>query len=205
MQEAADGADVAEDGAAAAEITSEEESPDSAISLLLQSYREALVSNDESKVAEIEAFLKSVEDEKASLENKVAALSAELSVQKDRILRIGADFDNFRKRTETERLSLVSSAQGEVVESLLPVLDNFVRAKAQIKVETEGEEKINSSYQSIYKQFIEILTSLGVSPVETVGNPFDPLVSYLLPFNCETDCYFFFISFALCYGYGGIR
>lgn len=197
MQEAADGAAVAEDGAAAAEITSEEESPDSAISLLLQSYREALVSNDESKVAEIEAFLKSVEDEKASLENKVAALSAELSVQKDRILRIGADFDNFRKRTETERLSLVSNAQGEVVESLLPVLDNFQRAKAQIKVETEGEEKISSSYQSIYKQFIEILTSLGVSPVETVGNPFDPLVSYFTFFHSIVKLIAFFFFFPL--------
>ena len=103
--------------------------------------------------------------------------SQELSIEKDRILRISADFDNFRKRTERDRLSLVTNAQGEVVESLLPVLDNFERAKTQIKVETEGEEKINNSYQSIYKQFNEILTSLGVEPVETVGTPFDPLVS----------------------------
>lgn len=109
----------------------------------------------------------------------MACLSAELSVERDRILRISADFENFRRRTDRERLSLVTNAQGEVVESLLPVLDNFERAKAQIKVETEGEEKINNSYQSIYKQFIEILDSLGVVPVETVGIPFDPLVSYL--------------------------
>jgi molecular chaperone GrpE len=58
-------------------------------------------------------------------------------------------------------------------------LDNFERAKAQIKIETDGEEKVNNSYQSIYKQFMEILSSLGVVPVETIGNPFDPLVSYL--------------------------
>lgn len=122
----------------------------------------------------------------------MAAVSAELSIQKDRILRISADFDNFRKRTQTERLNLVSNAQGEVVESLLPVLDNFQRARAQIKVETEGEEKIKNSYQSIYKQFIEILDSLGVVPVETVGNPFDPMVSYLLSFSCASDCNFLF-------------
>lgn len=145
--------------------------------MLLQSYKEALANNDEVKIAELESSLKSIEDEKIELEGKIASLSQELTIEKDRILRIGADFDNFRKRTERDRLSLVTNAQGEVVESLLPVLDNFERAKTQIKVETEAEEKINNSYQSIYKQFIEILTSLGVEPVETVGTPFDPLVS----------------------------
>ncbi|KAK3405295.1 protein GrpE isoform X1 [Eucalyptus grandis] len=172
----ADGAVVSEDGAAADEITDTEEKAASAVLISLQSYKEALASNDESKVAEIEAFLKSIEDEKSALESKVSRLSAELSVERDRILRISADFENFRRRTERERLSLVTNAQGEVVENLLPVLDNFERAKAQIKVETEGEEKINNSYQNISKQFIEILGSLGVVPVETVGTPFDPLL-----------------------------
>ena len=144
---------------------------------MLQSYNEALARNDESKVAGIEAFLKSIEDEKVDLEKKMASLLEKLSIEKDRILKISADFDNFPKRTERERFSLVTNAQGEVWENLVPVLNNFVRAKAQIKVETEGEEKINNSYQSIYKQFMEILGSLGVEPVETVGNPFDPLVS----------------------------
>lgn len=159
------------------ELSDAGEIPASPLLLLLQSYKEALTNNDEVKVAELESSLKSFEDEKVGLEGKIASLSEELSVAKDRILRIGADFDNFRKRTERDRLSLVSNAQGEVVESLLPVLDNFERAKAQIKVETEAEEKISNSYQSIYKQFIEILTSLGVEPVETVGKFFDPLVS----------------------------
>ncbi|GMH26698.1 hypothetical protein Nepgr_028541 [Nepenthes gracilis] len=143
-------------------------------SLLL--YKEAIQNNEESKIAEVEVLLKSIEDEKNELEKRVALLSEELLMEKDRILRISADFDNFRKRTERERLSLVTNAQGEVVENLLPVLDNFERAKAQIKIETEGEEKISSSYQSIYKQFVEILTSIRVMPVETVGKPFDPLM-----------------------------
>ncbi|KAG4176157.1 hypothetical protein ERO13_A11G224204v2 [Gossypium hirsutum] len=164
------------DDTAADESSDVEETSSSAISSLLQSYKEALASNDESKVADIEALLKSIEDEKVDLEKKMASLSEELSTEKDRVLRIGADFDNFRKRTERERLSLVANAQGEVLENLLPVLDNFERAKAQIKVKTEGEEKINNSYQSIYKQFMEILGSLGVEPVDTVGNPFDPML-----------------------------
>lgn len=153
-----------------------DEKPVSAVAASLELYREALAGSDESKIAEIESFLKSVEDEKIGLEKKLASLSEELSIEKDRILRISADFDNFRKRTERERSSLVTNAQGEVVENFLSVLDNFERAKTQIKVETEGEEKINNSYQNIYKQFVEILTSLGVVPVGTVGNPFDPLL-----------------------------
>ncbi|KAJ0977537.1 hypothetical protein J5N97_013011 [Dioscorea zingiberensis] len=165
----------AENGSNEDDIDAEEEVASVVLSSL-QSYKEALAYDDQSKVAEIEAFLLSIEDEKNALTNKVAALSQELAIERDRILRISADFDNFRKRTQKERLSLMSNVQGEVVESLLPVLDNFERAKDQIKVETDGEAKINDSYQSIYKQFMEILASLGVEVVQTVGNPFDPLL-----------------------------
>lgn len=168
-----------DDGANGGSIVDTEEKVASAVMVSPQSYKEALANNDQSKIAEIEAFLQSIETEKNALAIKVATLSEELSIERDRIRRISADFDNFRKRTERERLSLMTDAQGEVIESLLLVLDNFERAKTQIKVETEGEEKINKSYQSIYKQFLEILNSLGVEAVETVGNPFDPLVSCL--------------------------
>ncbi|KAJ0243733.1 GrpE protein [Hirschfeldia incana] len=143
---------------------------------LLSSYKEALAENNEEKIVEIEASLKSIEDEKFQLQEKVATLSNELTVERDRLIRISADFDNFRKRNERERLNLVSNAQGEVVENLLAVLDNFERAKSQIKVETEGEERVTNSYQSIYKQFVEILGSLGVVTVETVGKQFDPML-----------------------------
>ncbi|GFP82108.1 protein grpe [Phtheirospermum japonicum] len=174
IEENTDGA-VDVDSSSESEDTVPEE-PTSVVVASLNQYKEALANNDDSKIAEVESFLKTIEDEKIELERKVATLSEELSYEKDRVLRIVADFDNFRKRTERERASLVSNAQGEVVESLLGVLDNFERAKAQIKIETEGEEKVNNSYQSIYKQFVEILGSLGVVPVETVGKPFDPML-----------------------------
>ncbi|KAJ3679532.1 hypothetical protein LUZ60_017543 [Juncus effusus] len=153
----------------------ENPNPNSALLQTLESFKEALITNDKSKVSEIESFLLSIEQEKNSLSSKISALELELSIERDRILRISADFDNFRKRTEKEKLNLMDNVKGEVLEGLLAVLDNFERAKTQIKVETEGEEKINASYQSIYKQFMEILRSLGVKDVETLGTPFDPL------------------------------
>jgi molecular chaperone GrpE len=56
------------------------------------------------------------------------------------------------------------------------MVDNFERAKSSIKTETEGEEKIDNSYQGIYKQFVEIMKALGVVAVDTVGKEFDPKV-----------------------------
>ncbi|KAJ4849378.1 hypothetical protein Tsubulata_019096 [Turnera subulata] len=165
-----------EDASSTEKASDSDDAPPSVIISSLQAYKEALASNNESQIAEIEAFLKSFEDEKTETQKKVAALTEELAAERDRVLRISADFDNFRKRTERERLSLVTNSQGEVVEKFLPVLDNFERAKTQIKAETEGEAKINNSYQSVYKQFMEILGSLRVVPVDTVGNPFDPML-----------------------------
>nr|XP_043621432.1 protein GrpE-like isoform X2 [Erigeron canadensis] len=159
------------------EIDGADKSSPASILAALESYKEALADNDASKLSQIESHFKSLEEDKLVLKTQLATLSEELSSAKDRVLRISADFDNFRKRTERERISLVANAQGEVVENLLPVLDNFQRAKAAIKVENEKEETINNSYQSIYKQFVEILNSLGVVPVETTGQPFDPLAN----------------------------
>ncbi|KAI3989981.1 hypothetical protein MKX01_003684 [Papaver californicum] len=150
----------------------------SAVSESLRLYKEALASNDEPKIVEIEACLQSLYDEKKVLENKVAALSIEVALEKDRRLRINADFFNFRKRVERERLSLVTNMREEVVETLLPVLDNFERVNSEIKVETDAEKKINNSYQSIFKQYLEILGSLGVVPVDTAGNPYKPMAKY---------------------------
>ncbi|XP_026661738.2 protein GrpE-like isoform X2 [Phoenix dactylifera] len=162
-----------EDGANDGSFVDTEEKVASAVMVSLQSYKEALANNDPSKVAEVEAFLQLIEAEKNYLAAKVVTLTGELSKEQDRILRIRADFDNFRKRMERKNLSLMTNLQGEVIESLLPVLDEFESAKAEIKVDSEGEEKINNSYQSIYKRFLEILNSLGVEVVETVGNPYD--------------------------------
>lgn len=148
--------------------------PPSNLMSLMQVYREAILNGDGKTVSNIEAVICMVEKEKNELVQKVSDLSAEISSGKEKYIRLQADFDNHRKRSEKERLRLRSDVQGEVIESLLPMVDSFERAKQQIQLETEKEKKIDTSYQGIYKQFVEIMRSLRVAAVPTVGKPFDP-------------------------------
>lgn len=142
----------------------------------MQAYKEAILDGDARAIYEIENVIFMIEKDKNELAQKVSALSAEISSGKEKYVRLQADFDNYRKRSEKERLTVRSDAQGEVMESLLPMVDSFERAKQQIKLETENEKKIDTSYQGIYKQFVEIMRSLRVAAVPTVGKPFDPSV-----------------------------
>ncbi|KAL6184832.1 hypothetical protein ACLB2K_046232 [Fragaria x ananassa] len=143
---------------------------------LLKVYKDAIFNGDEQTVAEIEARIQIVENKQTELVQKVSSMSAEVTSGKEKLIRLQADFDNCRKRFEKERLNVRTDAQGEVIESLLPMVDNFERAKQQIKPETEKEKKIDTSYQGIYKQFVEIMRSLRVASVPTLGKPFDPSV-----------------------------
>lgn len=144
---------------------------------LIGAYKEAILHGDEKAVSRIEVSIQSTENKRNELIQKVSTLSAEKVSSKEKYLRLQADFDNFRKRSEKERLNVQSDAQEEVIKKLLLMVDNFERAKQQIKAATEKEKKIDASYQGIYKQFVEIMRSHHVSVVATVGKPFNPLVS----------------------------
>ena len=140
-------------------------------------YKAAMESGDEVAIAEAENQLQAMEKDRAYLSQQLASLTDEVSLAKDRFLRLNADFDNFRKRSEREKSALASSIRGDVIEGLLPMIDNFERAKAAIKAETEGEIKVDNSYQGIYKQLVEAMKGMGVTAVETAGKEFDPNVS----------------------------
>lgn len=172
--------------------TEQEDLP--SMKVLIQAYRKALLDGDENSVSEIEAAIRVIENEKNSLSLKFGELTAEISSGKARFLRLKADMENYRKRTEQDRLSLTSDVQGEVIVSLLPVVDSFEKAKQHLKPETEKEKKIETSYQGIYKQFVEIMRSLRVAVVGTVGKPFDPSVSkisetFFFSLPCRVICF----------------
>ncbi|WOG96725.1 hypothetical protein DCAR_0416061 [Daucus carota subsp. sativus] len=155
-------------------VDGEEKSP--TIKSLLKVYKEAVLIGDERTTSQVESMICEVENEKNELVMKTSTLAAEINSGKERYIRLQADFDNFRKRSEKEKLTIRSDAEGEVIRSLLPMVDNFERAKQQLKLQTDQEKKIDASYQGIYKQFVEIMRSLRVAVVATVGKPFDPLL-----------------------------
>jgi len=89
-------------------------------------------------------------------------------------MRIAADFDNYRKRTQREKEELEQQIKCSTVIEMLPVVDNFERARSQIKPQTEQETTIHKSYQSVYKQLVDCLKRIGVAPMRAQGLEFDP-------------------------------
>jgi molecular chaperone GrpE len=108
------------------------------------------------------------------LTREVEALKAQLEDRTSQYMRIAADFDNFRKRTQKEKEDLEQQIRCNTVSELLPVVDNFERARSQIKPQTDPEMNIHKSYQGVYKDFVERLKRIGVSPMRAEGKPFDP-------------------------------
>ncbi|MGB3297956.1 MAG: nucleotide exchange factor GrpE [Phormidesmis sp.] len=111
---------------------------------------------------------------RTALQQEVEQLKAQLEDRTSQFTRLTADFDNFRKRTATERENLEIQVKCNTISSLLEVVDNFQRARSHIKPQTDGEMDIHKSYQGVYKQLIEALKKLGVSPMRSEGQEFDP-------------------------------
>jgi molecular chaperone GrpE len=103
---------------------------------------------------------------------QVKKLNAELADLRQTLLRLQADFDNYRKRIEKERAEDNKRATARVVESLIPTVDSFEHALAAHKDdEYAGYRK---GFELIYKQLIDHLTKLGVERLEPLGQSFDP-------------------------------
>lgn len=91
----------------------------------------------------------------------------------DRLKRTMAEFDNFRKRTEKEKAAMYEIGAKDIVERILPVIDNFERGLAAIS-EEEAKSAFAEGMDMIYKQLLKTLEEAGVKPIEAVGRPFDP-------------------------------
>ena len=92
---------------------------------------------------------------------------------KDRLMRNMAEFDNFRKRSEKEKSQMFEVGAKDVVEKILPVIDNFERGLAAIPEDLK-ENPFTLGMEQIYKQFLTVLESAGVTPIDAVGKEFDP-------------------------------
>ena len=120
-----------------------------------------------------------MEDERIETAEQVESSvdPAELQKQRDdyydRLLRKQAEFDNYRKRTERERIQLSEAAAADLVTELLPVVDDMERA---LKADAGGDatEAIRRGVELIHKQLLETLRKRGVKPIESLGADFDP-------------------------------
>lgn len=91
----------------------------------------------------------------------------------DRLQRSMAEFDNYRKRTEKEKSAMFEIGAKDIIERILPVVDNFERGLAAIP-EEEKATPFAEGMEKIYKQLVKALEDAGVKPIEAVGMPFDP-------------------------------
>ena len=138
-----------------------EESPEATAGDNPEEDKEAEATDEKEAKGKTSFFGKKKKDNK--LEQQIEDLT-------DRLKRNMAEFDNFRKRTEKEKSSMYIIGAKDIIEKILPVVDNFERGLAQA---TEGDP-FAEGMEKIYKQLITTLESLGVEPIEAVDKEFNP-------------------------------
>jgi len=109
--------------------------------------------------------------EEEAVETAEEKLQKELDEKNEQFLRLCAEYDNFRKRSQKEKQDIYSSSQADVIKELLPVLDNFDRAANNKDANAEDYKK---GIDLIFNQFGEVLKKLGVESYGERGDEFDP-------------------------------
>lgn len=117
-----------------------------------------------------EELLSRLEDELAEKEEELAKKEEEIKDLTDSLLRLRADFANYKRRIEKEKESTIAYALEGLMSDLLPILDNFERAMDSAEEKGGFYEGVNM----IYEQLLEVLSNNGLQEIECVGKPFDP-------------------------------
>ena len=110
---------------------------------------------------------------KKKADEKVNALQEELEEQKNQYLRLAAEYDNYRKRTQREKDALNGDIKAYIIGEILPVIDNFERATANTSADYETYKK---GMEMIFTQFADIFKKLGVEAFGESGDAFDPMM-----------------------------
>lgn len=121
-----------------------------------------------------EESIRAYQEEIAALRQQLQEQSQQAEAFKAQYIRNAADFDNFRRRTVKEKETLEQQVKRNTISELLSIVDNFERARTQIKPANDGEMAIHKSYQGVYKSFVDSLKRIGVSAMRPEGQPFDP-------------------------------
>lgn len=129
------------------------------------------VVNDETAEKELEVTGEDEQEAKSDLEIK--ELQEKLDAANDKYLRLSAEFDNYRKRTLKEKAELTKSAGEQILEKILPVMDNFERALQSMETATDVPA-LREGVQLIYTTFRDFLSQHGVKEIECVNTDFNP-------------------------------
>ena len=121
----------------------------------------------------------------AAAPDALADIKRERDAAQDRLLRLAAEFDNYRKRIDRERRDQTDAAVAAAVEDLLPVIDNLERA-LNTPAGTDADS-YRQGVELIHRQMLEILRKRGVTPIESVGTDFDPQIHQAVAHESSTD------------------
>lgn len=128
--------------------------------------------NDPETIAEetLEQEVESLEAEESNEEGD--NLSLQVAEWQDKYMRLSAEFDNYRKRTLREKMSLIESASEDVIKSILPVVDDMQRAE-EANAKSDDINAIREGVSLIYKKFYDTLAQKGLKEIEAIGLPLD--------------------------------
>lgn len=135
---------------------------------------QAATVEDNNNVAGVTPMTEAEQQVLSEMTQQIESLKTQLDERNSQYMRIVADFDNFRKRNQKDREDLEQQVKRNTILELLPIVDNFERARSHLKPQTEAEMSIHKSYQGVYKQLVDCLKRLGVSPMRPEGEEFDP-------------------------------
>ena len=125
----------------------------------------------EASEQEAEADAEEKEPDVETLKKKIASLEAEAKDREDKMLRLRADFENYRRRSTKEQAELGDTVTQALIKDLLPIIDNFDRA---MSAEQKDSDAFKKGVEMIYTQLGEILKKDGLEVIETEGKKFDP-------------------------------
>ncbi|WP_281503683.1 nucleotide exchange factor GrpE [Ectobacillus sp. JY-23] len=134
---------------------------------------EVMAEQEHTDATEDQEVLEETSPESNGLQEQVAELTAKLSETENRMLRLQADFDNYRRRVQLDKEAAEKYRAQSLVSDILPALDNFERAM-KVEVSDEQAQSLLQGMEMVYRQLTEALAKEGVAAIEAAGQPFDP-------------------------------
>lgn len=135
--------------------------------------KQAMPEEEVEDTVETSTYTEEGEADPSASEDLIAELRKQADEHYQRLLRTQADFDNFRRRSRQEKEEFAKYAAQKLIEQLLPVIDNFERA-IQSSKETQDFDGLAKGIDIVFRQFDTALRNEGVTPIESVGQPFNP-------------------------------